>query len=1183
MCQSNPDVISESKAFVELNTVIGGQFYLIGGDFTLYSLVDEIFNPVDGTVTTYSTRYKSFILYLYNGNNNLVKITVCVNCWSSLPILLDWLKVLDIPLAECWFSTTWIGLALWLSTTWTGLDEVVDSTWVDFLAGSTISLRYTSHNFLQPLTLLYQKVVNTIQKVVVVISCEKVVVNHSGLEDQELPEEDWSISKKKRNQLQHAISGNIRKFYSNFSDILFQNIPGQKGLIDLQISLDILLAQDPTILAIGEACYNDLLLCHYPGYHLIQGRQSNPVNKKLRCNIFVKVGLPIEEIDITCEVPTCSIRYGGWNLVFLYREWAKGGDQDTRPIPEQISRWKTFIPHWLALSGKTMVMGDFNFCFLNHGNTQYQKQFEPIRETILDNFLLHGWSQLIQEETRYQTNAKPSLLDHAYANDLSYFDRVYNFSHIDSDHNSIGVRLRHDGPVRHLKIIEKRDLKGIDREEFERLYLTQNLWTLFSEENVDVAVWRMNMKILNVLNRLSPKKTIVAKKLSKRWISPEIKAELMERTRLHNRAKQTGDQEDWRRYKTWRNQLRNKMRRAEDTFTRDWLNQDDEKTKWHRVKTMAGLDSANKSEMEIKTNYGVTKSGPILSSFMNNFFKEKVQKLKAKTNPNVEESNKYTRKYLENNRPLFQDGFHFKTVSISQLKKHVKALSNTSSIGVDDIPTYIVKTFSNVLLSSILHVVNLSITKAQYPDLYKTGYISPIPKKGNLQEASNWRPIVLNAIISKLLERVLNEQINDYMRANLLDPTTQHAYRFGKSCGTAWAELDTFIQKNRNDGMCVGLILTDQSAAFNVLQKEIHGPKLKMLGFHPSALKMIMDYLTGRKTKCMVNGHLSDTVDLDSGVGEGSVLGPTLYTLGQICASMVPEIVKEELLIQKQIKINTHSVEYADDVTGCVAARNDDLLQVAVDKMMDQYDHYFSSAGLCLNRDKCAVIVLRSKPKTRDIIMNGKVEERKVKLLGIWLDSKYEFDHHVKYLTQIVSYKISCLKKVANWLTDKNLRMVVSSLVLSHLTYCSEIYLRLAKTRKKVQKLLNAAARLALRETRYANCQTMMETLGWLNMDNEYYSQLLLSFRRLKTTGAGAYTLSWLDWKSRAGLRTKLTRILWKSENNHGRYSYLQAAVKTWNKFRAGLELSKNPDWKAKDFKEWIHVKAKNLNGNPNL
>ena len=139
--------------------------------------------------------------------------------------------------------------------------------------------------------------------------------------------------------------------------------------------------------------------------------------------------------------------------------------------------------------------------------------------------------------------------------------------------------------------------------------------------------------------------------------------------------------------------------------------------------------------------------------------------------------------------------------------------------------------------------------------------------------------------------------------------------------------------------------------------------------------------------------------------------------------------------------------------------------------IMDQYKDYFSACGLCLNADKCAILVIRSKARTVNIVWNGKPEETKVKLLGIWLDSRYEFLDHVTHLVQVCSYKMSCIRKIAKWLTDDNLKDVVESLVISQITYCSEIYLRLNKVRKKVQKILNSAARLALRENRYANCE----------------------------------------------------------------------------------------------------------------
>merc|ERR1711923_472330 len=131
------------------------------------------------------------------------------------------------------------------------------------------------------------------------------------------------------------------------------------------------------------------------------------------------------------------------------------------------------------------------------------------------------------------------------------------------------------------------------------------------------------------------------------------------------------------------------------------------------------------------------------------------------------------------------------------------------------------------------------------------------------------------------------------MRSNLLDPITQHAYRSNRSCVTAWIDLDTFIQRNRDRNRPVALILTDQSAAFNVLDPDILDGKLELLGFSTTARRLIKNYLTGRKTRCTVNGHTSDCIELHSGVGEGSVLGPCLYTLGQVCVSMVPDITRK--------------------------------------------------------------------------------------------------------------------------------------------------------------------------------------------------------------------------------------------------------------------------------------------------
>ena len=100
---------------------------------------------------------------------------------------------------------------------------------------------------------------------------------------------------------------------------------------------------------------------------------------------------------------------------------------------------------------------------------------------------------------------------------------------------------------------------------------------------------------------------------------------------------------------------------------------------------------------------------------------------------------------------------------------------------------------------------------------------------------------------------------------------------------SALLDLVTFIQKARNEGKVVALILTDMSAAFNLIKKEILLSQLKVYSFDEKSRHLVGSYLSNRKTQCRIKGCMSSTVELDSGVGEGSVLGPGFYICGMCC------------------------------------------------------------------------------------------------------------------------------------------------------------------------------------------------------------------------------------------------------------------------------------------------------------
>ena len=124
----------------------------------------------------------------------------------------------------------------------------------------------------------------------------------------------------------------------------------------------------------------------------------------------------------------------------------------------------------------------------------------------------------------------------------------------------------------------------------------RDLWEIIVEDCVDVAVAKLNAKIIKVLDRVAPVRTIVIKNRKKPWVNHDIKADLLYRKVLHEAAQGSNDPQDWRDYKMFRNRLRNKMRRTEEKFTKEWLNDDDESKKWSRIKDYAGLDKFSNAE-----------------------------------------------------------------------------------------------------------------------------------------------------------------------------------------------------------------------------------------------------------------------------------------------------------------------------------------------------------------------------------------------------------------------------------------------------------------------------------------------------------------------------------------------------------------------------------------------------------
>ena len=192
-------------------------------------------------------------------------------------------------------------------------------------------------------------------------------------------------------------------------------------------------------------------------------------------------------------------------------------------------------------------------------------------------------------------------------------------------------------------------------------------------------------------------------------------------------------------------------------------------------------------------------------------------------------------------------------------------------------------------------------------------------------------------------------------------------------------------------------------------------PKMSKFGFNEQSCKLLSDYLTGRKTKCRIKTSFSGLVELESGVGEGSVLGPTFFACGLIDIDQVGVKTREECK-RLGFEVDVRGVEFADDCSGILICKTEDEMQKAVNVMIEMYQIYFESNGLCLNRSKSQVLAYRPKAKENDIYILDKCEENNAKLLGVFQDTEGEYEAHFQYVKRQCHERMKHLKSSLSYL-----------------------------------------------------------------------------------------------------------------------------------------------------------------------
>ena len=247
---------------------------------------------------------------------------------------------------------------------------------------------------------------------------------------------------------------------------------------------------------------------------------------------------------------------------------------------------------------------------------------------------------------------------------------------------------------------------------------------------------------------------------------------------------------------------------------------------------------------------------------------------------------------------------------------------------------------------TVVEIVNESLKTGHFPTSYKFAHVCPVPKSGDPTVALNYRPIYLLPVLSKVLERVLHQQVTHFFtnKNPAAIPKQQFAYRSQHSCEDALVLVINWWQRAVDDDKYCGLVLADMSKAFDRVRHRALVATLSSVGIHGMALKWFISYLTNRQQQVTTAEGLSFPSPCTRGVPQGSVLGPLLFSL---YIRDAPDV------------FSTDSQLFADNIAFYTANPSLSHVVSTLNNDLDKLDQYLSRKGLLLNPSKIRSMVLR--------------------------------------------------------------------------------------------------------------------------------------------------------------------------------------------------------------------------------
>ena len=517
-----------------------------------------------------------------------------------------------------------------------------------------------------------------------------------------------------------------------------------------------------------------------------------------------------------------------------------------------------------------------------------------------------------------------------------------------------------------------------------------------------------NNNLTQCFNDCFPLRTLPQKRLKdKPWVNKGLRKCIQKKNRLYKHSVKFKDEGSISKYKKYKNILTACLRQAEINYFHDIL-KDNANAIFRMWSIMGPMLNPKKSKQTIRIAKLIGKSKRTwtsdahIASLLNNFFCNIGRKINSMVDPTRTPLTEYLRNPNEHS-------FFLSKVTVEEVLNELNRLKPGKAAGYDNIRPDLIKDCYESLVTPQTYIYNVSFVTGVFPDIWKIAKVIPVFKKGDRSNVDNYRLISLLSCFEKILERLMCKRMLAFLKKHSILYKLQFGFRENHSTVMALIEALNKIYKNLDEGKFVLGVFLDLKKTFDTIDHKILLKKLEHYGIRGIVNKWFSSYLLNRKQFTAVNGESSTLSSINTGIPQGSVLGPLLFT---ICVNDIAN------------STNLQPRLFADDTNIFAANENITHLIQNTNTELEKIDTWFKANRLKLSVDKTTYCIYSPKKKlllnTPEVRIGDVIQKSdSVRYLGLIIDEKLTWEKHIDELGNKINRYASIFRKIRDLLPKK--------------------------------------------------------------------------------------------------------------------------------------------------------------------